>query len=134
MVHEGLHRRDAAAKAGLAEHSLYQALRRPLVRALYNQELEVIRTSARAGIFHRLEELAAQNENKAAAVAACRTLEELSETPQNRGRGVVTSPGLAIVLVDRGGARMVTPTTIEHESEREPTVEPLPVFKPRPAD
>jgi hypothetical protein len=112
MVHEGLHRRDAAAKAGLAEHSLYQALRRPLVRALYNSELDVLRTSARARTFHRLEQLRDQDRSPTAAVKACQVLEAINDEVDARPRGTQTIPGFVIVI-NAPSAHMPRPPTIE---------------------
>jgi hypothetical protein len=130
MVHDGLCRGDAAAKAGLSEHGLYQALRRPLVRRLYNSELEVVRSSGRARTLHRLEELRDQDENRNAAVKACQVLEQLADLPQNTNSRGQLSPGLIIQIVN---GPMPRPVPID-VTPREPAAEPLPPFKGRPAD
>jgi hypothetical protein len=100
MVWQGLHRRDAAKHAGLAEHSLYQALRRPPVRAFYLSQLEVLRTSERARNIHALVAIRDESENDMARVSAVKTLENISEAEAMRG-GFTTSqsPGLTIQII-----------------------------------
>ena len=65
MVEEGLSRPQAALKAGMSDHGLYQALRKPLVLELLRTLQEVKRTSAGARTIARAESLAdgAQSEH-----------------------------------------------------------------------
>lgn len=65
MVEEGLSRPDAAQKANLTDHGLYQALRNPLVLAYRRELLEVLRTSEAARCIARGAKLAdaAQSES-----------------------------------------------------------------------
>lgn len=97
MVWQGLHRREAAETAGLAEHSLYQALRKPLVRRFYLAELEVLRTSERARNIHALTGVRDQTENKMATVAAVKALEQLDDSPTSTGIRS-SAPGVTIVI------------------------------------
>jgi hypothetical protein len=98
MVWEGLTRKEAAKAAGFAEHSLYVALRKPHVRQWYLGECEVLRLSGRAKRLHRLEELAMQDENKNAAVAAIKAADQL-EDQAAAGRGLVPmTPGFVVVI------------------------------------
>jgi hypothetical protein len=79
MVWQGLTRDDAALKAGLRPHSLYAAFRKSHVKQHYLSECEVLRVSGRAKRLHRLEELAAQDENRNAAVAAIRAADSIPD-------------------------------------------------------
>jgi hypothetical protein len=67
------------------------------------------------------------------AVNAIKTLMDLDEQSQAHGRGVPTSPGLAIVIVDgTRGQSAPRPVVVDVEAEAEsvPVPEPLPPFKP----
>ena len=99
MVWQGLQRRDAAQAAGLAEHSLYQALRRPPVRAYYLSLLDVLRTSERARNIHALVEVRDQQTNQMARVGAVKALEQLEDDAHQRlGTVAHALPGLVIVV------------------------------------
>jgi hypothetical protein len=114
MVWSGKHRADAAKAAGMTDHSLREALRKPHVKAAYLAELEVLRLSARARAFHRLVELSEQDDNKGAAVAAVRTMVLEGQDEAQRGFGAVASPGLTIQIISSSDAVKVAPT-IEHD-------------------
>lgn len=116
MVWEALPRKEAAEKAGLREHSLYKALRRPPVLAYLRSEMEVLRLSGRPRNFHRLEEIRDQNSNPMAAVAAIRQLEQCAaetDTPGNR----VRVPGVVIQIITAETPSRIPKrgVTIEHE-------------------
>jgi hypothetical protein len=101
MVWSGARRADAAKTAGMTDHSLRAALRKPHVIGFYRSELGVLRESGRARIFHRLEALAEQDDNKAAAVKACQVLEQIADDPVKSGsRGGSTQPGFVIQIVN----------------------------------
>src|SRR5258705_5668888 len=68
MIWEGLARKDAAAKAGLADSSLRFAMRKPHVMAHFNAELANLRTSLRARNLHRLDGIADASKNDMAPV------------------------------------------------------------------
>ena len=98
MVWEGASRKQAAKAASLSDHGLRQALRRPHVLAFYLAECEVLRTSGKAKRLHRLEELALQDENRNAAVAAIKVAEQIVDDPVKRV-GAVASPGVVIRVI-----------------------------------
>lgn len=79
LVWEGLPRAQAAAKGPMSEHSLYDALRRPHVRAYYLQQLEVLRLSTRARNIRVLEEIRDDDANQMARVQAIKALEQMSD-------------------------------------------------------
>jgi hypothetical protein len=54
----------AAKKAGISEHGLYKALRKPPVKAAYLAELDVLRTSERARNIHTLNRGARSDRTK----------------------------------------------------------------------
>jgi len=105
MAWEGLSRADAAKRAGITEHTLYVALRKPAARALYLQELEVLRLSGRAHRLHRLEAIGDQDTNLNAAVNAIKLLdyqEDSHSSMHDRGATagfviqVIAAPGTTI--------------------------------------
>jgi hypothetical protein len=99
MVWKGSRRDDAAKANNMSIHGLREALRKPHVKAFYLAELGVLRESERPKTFHRLCSLRDQDENKNAAVAAAKALEQISDEPL-RSNPTVTSPGVIIrVLV-----------------------------------
>jgi hypothetical protein len=98
IVFEGLKRKDAAEQVGLTEHAVYQALRKPHVAAWFNEQLQAMRTGARARALHRMIELSEQNDNFAAAVAATRPLLATDEQERAGLAGVDHRPGLQIVI------------------------------------
>jgi hypothetical protein len=124
MVWQAASRKDAAAIAGMTDHSLRQALRRSHVMHHYLRECEVLRQSGKAKRLHRLEEIAASDKNQNAAVAAIKAAEQLEEQAQIHARGMATAPGLVIVVTERGA-----PT---HQRGPVIDLEPAPprVFKP----
>src|SRR5262245_31549252 len=81
MVWRGLPRREAAAEAGITDHGLYKALRRPPVRALYLSELDVLRTSERARNIHALVAVRDGSANAMARVAVTKVLEQIADDP-----------------------------------------------------
>jgi len=94
--------------AGLTDHGLRQALRRPHVMAFYLSECEVLRASGRAKRLHRLEELAAQNVNINGAVAAIKAAELITEDPVRSGAANPT-PGVTIRILNVVPAPSTTP-------------------------
>jgi hypothetical protein len=79
MVWHGARRAEAAEKAGMKDHSLRAALRKAHVMAHYHAELGVLRESARARNFHRLDGIAEDSPNAMAKVAAIKVMEAISE-------------------------------------------------------
>jgi hypothetical protein len=120
MVHEGTHRNDAAKAVGMLPKSLYKALAKPHVKRYFNQQLEVLRTAARARNFRRLEEIREQDSNPMAAVNAIKTLEGLAADQEiNRGSAMPMQPGLIIVIEQPSTKQQpivdVTPVANERE-------------------
>jgi hypothetical protein len=101
MVWQGAHRDDAAKAAGLRPKSLYHALQKAHCKAWYLGQLDVLRTSGRARRFHRLEQLAEQDDNRMAAVAAIRLAEGQVESGTTRGNMLPSVPGLIVQIVDQ---------------------------------
>jgi hypothetical protein len=100
--------------------SLYNAFRKHHVRAYYLAELGVLRESARARTFHRLEALRDQDDNKAAAVKACQVLEQLGEASAETRPTQQQVPGLVIVIQNAPPdaiPRPSAPVTIEPARE-----------------
>jgi hypothetical protein len=101
MVWQGLPRGEAAQAAGMTEHGLYKALRKPPVKAHYLAELEILRTSERARNIHALTEVREQRDNAMARVNAVKALEQLGEQEAHRSSGSVRSPGMSIVVIQQ---------------------------------
>lgn len=97
MVWAGSCRADAAKAAGLQDHSLRSALRKPHVKAFYLGELEVLRTSERARNIHALVGVRDKSANGMAVVQAARTLDQLADGDPI-GRAVAITPGITIVI------------------------------------
>jgi hypothetical protein len=112
MVHIGTHRDEAAKAVGMLPKSLYKALAKPHVKRYFNQQLEVLRTAARARNFHRLEEIREQGSNPMAAVNAIKALEGLVADQEANPAGRAQVPGLSIVIIQGGAqpARTIGPT------------------------
>jgi hypothetical protein len=98
LIWEGLPRKQAAAQAGVSEHGLYKALRKPEVRAYYLRELEVLRTSERPRNIHTLVEVRDDPANKMARVQAVRTLEQMAEDGA-RERPAAPFAGLIVQVI-----------------------------------
>jgi hypothetical protein len=100
MVWQGARRAEAAKIGGMTDHSLRAALRKPHVKAWYLAELGVLRESERPKTFHRLCDLRDQDENKNAAVAAAKALEQISDEQLVRPNATVISPGVTIRILN----------------------------------
>lgn len=114
MVWDGLPRAQAAEKAGISEHGLYKALRKPPVKAFYLSELEVLRTSERAANIHALREVRDAKSNQMATVAAVKVLEQLTDQASERGAAGAT-PGVVVQIVNQltAGHQIQHPTQID---------------------
>ncbi len=95
-------RTDAAKAAGMTDHGLREAFKKPHVKAYYNQGLEVLRQSERARNISALVEVRDKAGNQMARVQAAKALEQLSEEEARRSPagGTVTLPGLTVVIVN----------------------------------
>jgi hypothetical protein len=101
MVWDNVKRKDAAAKAGLADSSLRFAFRKPHVMAYYHAELKALRDNLRAHNVHRLDKIADDSKNDMARVASIKALELISDQADEKQRpGAAILPGLQIVIVN----------------------------------
>jgi hypothetical protein len=83
--------------------------RKPHVKAFYLAELGVLRESERPKTFHRLCDLRDQDENKNAAVAAAKALEQISDIEVARPSNA-PSPGVTIRIINQAPAPIdITP-------------------------
>lgn len=116
MIWEGLKRADAAGKAGLSDHGMRAALKKPHVLAYFNAELASLRQSLRAKNIHRLDGIADDSPNQMAKVQAIRTLEQLTDAAEHKpGNGSPALPaGITIVIAPAPSA----PPTIDVTPER----------------
>jgi hypothetical protein len=115
MVWDGLPRAQAAEKAGISEHGLYKAFRKPPVKAFYLKELEVLRSSERARSLFRMVELREQDDNKMVAFNAAKELAGSAED-QRAGAQAQSLPGL-VVQINVTQQRIGNKTVIDNESE-----------------
>jgi hypothetical protein len=98
MVWEGSRRPEAALAAGLKDHSLREALKKPHVKAFYLAELGALRESLRAKNLHRLDGIAESSKNDMARVAAIKTIEQQADDVGGRPAGAQI-PGFSIVII-----------------------------------
>jgi hypothetical protein len=80
-------RADAATAAGMTDHGLREAFRKPHVRAYYHAGLEILRTSERARNIFALASVRETSGNDVARVSAAKTLEQLAEPNGPGGPG-----------------------------------------------
>jgi hypothetical protein len=137
MIWSGTHRDAAAKAAGLTPKSLYNAFRKHHVRQYYLAQLEVLRTSAKAKTFHRLEALADQDENRNAAVAACKVILTDEAPPYSSAAGP-SMPGFVIIvpaneMPSDGPVNMANMAPGRPRDVNPPVVDMMsaPAFKPR---
>jgi hypothetical protein len=102
MIWSGARRTEAAATAGLQDHSLRAALKKPHVKAFYLAELGSLRTSERARNLHALVRVRDSDDNKMATVAAVKTLEQIDDAAEKQFPGGIPGaprqPGLVIIV------------------------------------
>jgi hypothetical protein len=116
MVWSGCTRKQAAERAGMSDHGLWAALRRPHVRAWYLAEIDVLRTSERARNIHALVDVRDNAENSMARVSAVKTLEAIGDVEAARGGSATMTPGLVIRIVSGDAPpRVIGPKVIEHD-------------------
>src|ERR1035437_3009855 len=73
------HRADGAIVAGMTDHGLREAFKKPHVKAYYNAGLEVLRTSERARNISSLAKVRPNSDNDRAVVSAAKALEQLAD-------------------------------------------------------
>lgn len=116
MIEEGKPRKEAATLAGMTDHGLREALRRPHVRKWYFEQLDVLRTGERVRNFLALCEVRDQKENHTARVNAIRALEQM-EDQQVTARSLPPAPGVVIVIEQR------SVMTQERQDDAKPLIE-----------
>jgi hypothetical protein len=121
MVWRGDKRADAAIAAGMVDHSLRVALKKPHVLAYYRGELATLRESERARSVHALVDVRDASDNAMARVAAAKELEKVTVEAATRPNGNATSPGIVIRILTAAPPLPTNPVievgikTIEHE-------------------
>jgi hypothetical protein len=105
MVHDGMKRSDAAEHAGLTDHGLRQALKKPAVLQHLRSEMDVLRESARPRALQRIAELADDSESEKVGLDAAKYLDSNGKSDQtyiNLGVQVNVAPGY-VIAVPTGG-------------------------------
>jgi hypothetical protein len=130
MLFEGSRRADAATLAGITDHGLRTALRKPHVARYYNEGLQVIRESERARNIYRLIEIRDAADN----MPAVQAIKELELTPEQARSGQRGGPrsGYIIDLSDEPAGivvRIFNPPAPAPASEP-PMVDVTPNAKP----
>jgi hypothetical protein len=93
----------AAKLAGLKDHSLREALRKPHVKAYLRGQFEVLRTSEHARNIHALVRVRDQDRNPMAILATVKALEQMKGEGTGAGPADATVPGLTIVIAQPAG-------------------------------
>lgn len=95
MVWDGQDRKTAADGAGLADHSLREALRKPHVKRFYLDQIDVLRTSQRAKNIHRAMQIRDKADNMP-AMHAIKFLEGIADDDADARKS--QSPGVTIII------------------------------------
>jgi hypothetical protein len=104
---DGSSRLDAAHRAGMSDHGLREALKRPHVKRYYLDELEVLRTGERVRNLLAAIEVRDQRENQVARMTAIRWLEgeqdqQASAATQRQAAGITimieTRPAVGVTV------------------------------------
>ena len=124
MLFIGSCRPDAAKAAGMTDHGLREAMKKPHVKAYYAQGLEILRTSERARNIFALAKVRDSSDNGMAVVSAAKALEQLADVAPPTGDGPRDRPGVVIQIIQpapqiaqqqRGVTIDVTPAHSEPE-------------------
>lgn len=133
MVEEGLTRAKAAETAGMTDHAVYCALRKPHVRALRREFVGALRESAASRTIARAEQLADGAESEHVRNDANKFLASLDvdTSPVQRSEQTVThrnlGPGLVIVISgDERPSLDVTPAVPHFVSREKHLSKPVP--------
>ena len=108
IVETGAAYNEAAAHVGMSTYRLRLALDKPHVVAYMRQQLKVLREARGPRNFHRLCQIA-DDQNNMPAVQALRTLEQLGDEQTNKPNA--PSPGVTIRIVNV--AQMPPPSDIK---------------------
>lgn len=126
MAFEGLPMDEAAQRGGLTCSAVRKALLRPHILNYLREQRQVVQTAEMPRTFRRMVTLLHQDDNKAAAVAAGRTLmtNAQDETPtfgagsQQRVAGIVVQIVTAPAPLDTPCRPMISVTTVDSSGER----------------
>jgi hypothetical protein len=97
MVWLGVGHLEAAEKLGIPARQMRRLMGRPTAVQYLREQKAALRSSLGPKILHRLESLAMQDVNRAAAVRACLAIERAPENEQLPRHGALTA-GFVIVL------------------------------------
>ena len=135
MVFEALPRRKAAEKAGMLEHSLYKAMRKPPTLAYLREQMQVLRTSAGAEGVARVAHLMHHAGSEHVQLGAAQWMAGIEGvSPVSRSESLHLhqglAPGLTINLIQAPPA-MLDVTPVEHRPP--PPAHALPIPVPHPS-
>jgi hypothetical protein len=102
MLYQGSCRAVAAKAAGMTDHGLREAFKKPHVKAFYNAGLQILRDSERARNIHRAVEIRDAANNQP-AIQAIRLLEDLGDEHGGRfnlNLGITLQAGYVIDIRD----------------------------------
>src|SRR5271165_3154195 len=89
----------------MTTHAVRCAMNKGHVKAFYNEQMQVLREGTRPGNIHALLRVRNDDRNAMAVVQAARTLEQLADDDQGRGRSVTSiAPGLVIQIVNNNSS------------------------------
>jgi len=111
-VWEKLTRSEAGKRAGLAEHSMREAFRKPHVIAYYRAGCDALRENVTAKHIHNLDTIADASRNDMARVASIKALAQMADEADTGRRGAVQTPGMQILL-PHAPAHGVTEATLK---------------------
>jgi anti-sigma-K factor RskA len=117
MVELGQPWDEAARAVGLDARAMRKQLERPAVLQLLRRRRQVAREAASAGNIKRLVELRDQSTNLMAATKAVQLLENMGDDHAT-SRGIVTSPGLVVVIQGANARVQPAKPTIDVEPVR----------------
>jgi hypothetical protein len=134
MVWQAARRADAALAAGMTDHSLRAAFRRPHVMAYFNRELEVLRAGERPRNIARLCEIRDAADNMP-AVNAIKVLEQLDAEAISRPSANSPTPGVVINVISASPSPPVidampfAPSAPPQPAKLEPAIDADPIFR-----
>jgi hypothetical protein len=105
MLFKGSCRADAAKAAGMTDHGLREAIKKPHVKAYYSSGLEILRTSERAKNIFALAKVRDESDNGMAVVSAAKALEQLADAAPPAGEGPRHRPGVVIQIIQQAPAQ-----------------------------
>jgi hypothetical protein len=100
MLFKGSCRADAATAAGMTDHGLREAMKKPHVKAYYASGLEILRTSERARNIFALAKVRDSSDNGMAVVSAAKALEQLADVAPAAGASD-RRPGVVIQIIQK---------------------------------